>query len=291
MPVSSEANHVVLSDGRRLAYAEYGDPHGQVVFFFHGAPGSRLMRHPDEAILKRLGLRMITVDRPGYGYSDPKPHRSLLDWQIDVAELADALSVRRFSLIGVSGGGPYAAACAYRLPERVDRVALVSCPAPFDVPGLTRSLKFGQRLQFTLAVKAPWIVRLMMNSYVTAARKATPAEVAAKLQHDLPPLEVELMRQPGMVELMIADTREAMRQGGEACAYEWGLMASPWGFRPEAIAVPVQIWHGDQDENVSLAMAQYLARVIPASNLTVCPGAGHLLALAHWEEILRSLVS
>lgn len=291
MSISNHVNQIVLSDGRRLAYEEYGDPNGKVVFFFHGAPGSRLLRHPDQSLPARLGLRIIAVDRPGYGLSDPRPRRSLLDWPQDIAELADSLRIERFTVMGVSGGGPHAAACAYKLPGRVSQAVLVSSPAPFDAPGIKQSLKFMQRLQFTLAVKAPWVVRLMMKSYIRAAQKATPKQVLQKLEQDLPPSEVAMIKQPGMVDMVIADTLEAMRQGGEACAYEWGLMGRPWGFRPEEITVPVQVWQGDQDENGSLAMGQYLGRVIPRCSVTICPGEGHLLGLTRWAEILRALAA
>src|SRR5437868_4337089 len=108
-----------LRDGRALGYAEYGDPGGTPVFFFHGSPGSRLQRHPDPSITSSFGARIITVDRPGYGRSDFQPGRRLLDWPADAAQLADALSIERFAAIGLSGGGPYLLACAYAMPERL----------------------------------------------------------------------------------------------------------------------------------------------------------------------------
>lgn len=97
---------IPLSDGRRLAYAEYGAANGIPVFLFHGLPGSRLSWGllPNNPFPK--GLRLIAPDRPGYGGSDPKPGRSLLDWVDDVVELADALAIDRFAVLGVSGGGP-----------------------------------------------------------------------------------------------------------------------------------------------------------------------------------------
>ena len=89
-PLSSD-DVIDLADGRRLAYAEYGDADGKPIFLFHGLPGSRLSWGllPGEPI--PAGLRVIAPDRPGYGRSDSKPGRSLLDWSDDVAQLADAL--------------------------------------------------------------------------------------------------------------------------------------------------------------------------------------------------------
>src|SRR5512139_3720722 len=113
MAGSSAIRHIQLRDRRSLSCAEYGDPQGKPVLFFHGTPSSRLFRHPDDSIAASLGVRLITVDRPGFGLSDPKPGRILLDWTDDVIELADAFKIERFAVAGVSGGGPYAAACGY----------------------------------------------------------------------------------------------------------------------------------------------------------------------------------
>ena len=115
-----------LGDGRKIAYCEWGSPTGWPVLLCHGSPGSRLYG-PDSATVTHDGIRLITVDRPGCGRSDPKPGRQILDWPADVEELAAALGVHEFDVLGSSSGGPYALACAYRLPSRVKRVILVSC--------------------------------------------------------------------------------------------------------------------------------------------------------------------
>src|SRR5262245_19000773 len=107
-------NSFRLTDGRTLGFREYGDRQGSPVFFFHGTPGSRVMMPEEEALLD-LKIRMITIDRLGYGLSDSKPKRALLDWPNDVRRLADFLELPHFSIIGFSGGGPHAMACAIRL--------------------------------------------------------------------------------------------------------------------------------------------------------------------------------
>lgn len=117
---SAERMHrcVLLPDGRRLGYAEYGDSGGSPVFFLHGQPGSRLGRHHDESIATGLGARIVAVDRPGYGLSDYQSGRRLVDWPADVVALAEALNLGRFAVASVSNGGPYALACAALVPER-----------------------------------------------------------------------------------------------------------------------------------------------------------------------------
>ena len=107
-----------LSDGRRLAFAVWGDPDGVTVFVFHGAPGSRLFA-PDPVTTAEAGVRLVTVDRPGYGASDPQTGRSILDWPIDLLQVADRLGVARFAVVGHSSAGPYALACALRMPQRI----------------------------------------------------------------------------------------------------------------------------------------------------------------------------
>jgi pimeloyl-ACP methyl ester carboxylesterase len=129
-----------LADGRQLGYAEYGVPSGSPVLFFHGAPGSRHIHVDMVEIAARLGIRLIAVERPGYGLSDPQPGRALLDWPGDIAALTDALRLQRFAIIGFSMGSPYALACAYELSGRVTKIALAGALAPQDAPGVLEGI-------------------------------------------------------------------------------------------------------------------------------------------------------
>lgn len=131
----NRSTHIILNDGRRLTYKVHGASKGQPALLFHGVPGSRL-QHPDPSIALKAGARIITMDRPGYGLSDELVGRSLLDWPQDVEQLADALGAKRFSVIGMSGGAAFALACAYKLGSRINRVAIASCPAPLEAPGV-----------------------------------------------------------------------------------------------------------------------------------------------------------
>jgi pimeloyl-ACP methyl ester carboxylesterase len=102
-----------LRDGRRLGYAGWGDAGGQPLLYFHGWPGARVEgRLADEAARVR-GVHLIGIDRPGMGLSDFQPRRTLVDWPDDVLQLAAALTLERFAVLGISDGGPYAAACAW----------------------------------------------------------------------------------------------------------------------------------------------------------------------------------
>ena len=102
-----DASLITLSDGRNLAYAEYGKSDDIPVLYFHGTPGAYLLPEGDAAIAKRLGLRLICPGRPGIGLSDFQPRRKLLDWPDDIVALADNLTINKFGVIGYSGGATH----------------------------------------------------------------------------------------------------------------------------------------------------------------------------------------
>ena len=115
-----------LPDGRELAWIELGMPDGPPVVVLHGTPGSRYQVAPRAEAIVTAGVRFIAPDRPGYGHSTYHPKRRLADAATDMAHLADHLGLERFSVVGYSGGGPYAAACARFLEDRISSTGLVS---------------------------------------------------------------------------------------------------------------------------------------------------------------------
>jgi len=151
MAISDNINLTIkLKDGRQLGYADLGNPDANhVIFHFHGFPGYRLeaMLLADRAITKNV--RLIGIDRPGWGLSDFKKNRTLLDWPDDVAELADALGIDKFAVEGISGGGPYAAACAYKIPERLTSCGIISGLASKDLE-IEKKLNYFLSFEFFL---------------------------------------------------------------------------------------------------------------------------------------------
>jgi len=128
--------HLVPSGGHLLGVDDTGDPDGYPVFLMHGMPGSRVGPRPRSIVLHRLGVRLISYDRPGYGQSTRMRGRSVFDAGADVTAIADHLKLKRFSVVGRSGGGPHALAAAAYDQERVERVALLVSAAPSDAEGL-----------------------------------------------------------------------------------------------------------------------------------------------------------
>ena len=228
--------------------------------------------------------RWIAIDRPGIGLSDFQPRRTLLDWPDDVVELADGLGLHRFGVVGVSAGGPYAAACAYKIPERLTRVAIVSGVAPFD---RLRAPEQRKRETF-LYRRAPWLGRAKTAAMAAAARR-WPEWTYAQVVKGMPEPDRILASQPEVQEVLLVAFLEAVRSGTRGIEQEMAIHAQPWGFQPEDITIEVEIWHGDQDTNVPVTDAELLAEAIPNSRLTVCPGGGHMLIDRYFEEILSAV--
>lgn len=286
--IVEEHARVRLRDGRSLAFAEYGDPSGVPVFFFHGLPSCRLM-HPDAEVSRTLGVRVLVADRPGFGRSDPKPGRSLLDWADDLAELADQLELPRFAVVGPSGGGPFVAACACRLAPRITHAAILGGSGPVDAPGALAGITLERRVGYWLARHAPALLRLALR-WRGDPRRDPERFFAGYTRHNPPP-DQTLLARPEVRAMFLASYAEATRQGLGAFAWELQLVARPWGFRLEDLRVPIGIWHGAEDHLTPVGMARALARAIPDAALHILPGEGHLFFLSRWPEIVAELLT
>ena len=290
LPVDrAAAQKMRLSDGRKLAFALYGDPGGRPLFYFHGIPGSRREALVLDAPARELGLRVVAPDRPGMGESDFQRGRTLLGWAAaDVAELADYLGVRQFGVAGTSGGGPYALAAAHALGERLHFAASLAGWAP--VGEATVRAEFGRsaRVAVWLAGHAPLVLRA---GFMIAARRAhrpgyRPVSVAEWCEADR-----ALLADPAVAEFLAANQRESFRRGARGPALDAVLIYRGWGFAPDQIKVPVHFFHGSADRIVPFAFSQYLARVVPGATLTAFEGQGHLCLIDRAGEVVRFLVA
>jgi pimeloyl-ACP methyl ester carboxylesterase len=281
---------IILGDGRALGFAEYGDPKGKPVFYCHGFPASRLEAELTASVAARIGVRVVAADRPGFGRSDFRPDRSITDWPDDLGELADRLGIERFAVLGVSGGGPYALACALRLPARLTRVGLVCGLGPLAATGLLREMGWPARVSFGLARRMPLLLRLLYEGLLGPPLRRYPEAAMKLLTVAAPAADREVLARPEVRRILAASIGEAFRPGMRGATWEMGLYGRPWGFAPEEIAVPVRLWHGTADGTVPFSHGRHLAAALPNCRPVFAEGEGHFtLPIGHMEEILRTL--
>ena len=275
--------HVVLPDGRRLGYAEYGAPNGTPVLFFHGAPGSRHI-HADMAdIAARRNVRLIAVERPGYGLSDAQAGRTLLSFADDVAVLVDILGLEKFALIGFSMGSIYALACAYQLEHRISGLALAGALAPLDAPGVTKDLSPAAGGLYALAQTDQLELRSTFAAIAPTNAALMAAMTASVCEWD----KSVLLARHSEFETEYAET---LRSGIEGMASDFVLASQSWGFPLEGIKTGSHLWIGTADCNAPPAMTTYIASTLPNSQTTILQDEGHCALYAHWDEILARLV-
>ena len=286
---------VQLRDGRALAYATWGDPLGVPVFFFHGTPLSRLYC-PDHAVTASRGVRLVTVDRPGIGRSDVLPRRTFADWPNDVVQLADALGIDTFGVIGWSSGGPYAAACAALIPGRLSSVGIGASRhlSQFNIvenPSAYDELDSHERQLFDLALEDPdAAARAAAEADGALVREIREHPEAFLEAHPLPEADRWFFEDPERRRMFLGAVRESVRQGPEAFAWELIDRCLPWGFRVADIAIEVEVFHGAQDTWVPRRHVDFLVEKLPNARLTVWPDSGHGPA-RHWGEVLDTLTS
>jgi pimeloyl-ACP methyl ester carboxylesterase len=285
----SRSRSMRLSDGRQLSYAEWGDPDGAPLLFFHGGNGSRLERHPDDEMARRAGVRLVTMDRPGHGGSD-FARRSFVEGAADIDELADELGIERLALAGWSSGTPYVLACAHELPQRVTRALVSGTLAPIEgtdfMTDFMRGLPWHARAIIGLCRTAPWLAyplfagrqrrrsRDLEGFLEGSARRSAARNRDLLLRDDLRPM-------------FLASFEECVRSGIAGAAWGSLLNARPWGFDLGGIRVAVEVWHGSEDRQTPLAFARSVTQAILGARLREFRGEGHLLLLEHWQDMLE----
>jgi pimeloyl-ACP methyl ester carboxylesterase len=269
-----------LADGRQLAWAEWGDPRGAPVVFLHPSPGSRMLC-PDPQATALAGVRLITVDRPGYGGSDPVADPTLTAFAGDLARLVDHLWLGQFPIVGWSGGGQYAAACAAVLGERVSALGLVAVPAPdLELPWLSPAASEAGRL----AAVHPRRV-LAAVAEVEAFLVTAPERAGDRWDN---PSDVETRRQPGVEQALRVMWREGLSRGTGGLAADVVAGLRPWSFSPSRMQTPAWLFYGEDDVLVDLKHARWWDRVLPNSELTLIK-AGHLVPFVSWADILGAV--
>jgi pimeloyl-ACP methyl ester carboxylesterase len=278
--------------GRTLAYAQTGQPDGIPVFYFHGIPGSRLDFHQPfgQEALRDTGVRLIGIDRPGFGGSDYQPRRHYQDWPADVTAVAGELGIDRFGVLAYSAGGPYALACAEELPERIGFVGIVSGDGPAETPQFHHGMGRTDAIMTRLSRWAPMLGRAAIAQARRQAARS-PEKFSRQFDGELSAPDLALHREPVMRQAVRDIFIESTRNGPRGVVEDYQVWAKPSGLDCTEIALPVHLWHGDADAVVPLHHAKYVAGLLSQSQLTVMPGVGHLHTSARWRDFLTTAVN
>lgn len=278
-----------LPDGRQLAWAEYGIAAGIPLIYCHGTPGSRLEAGLGAAAATRLGLRLLAIDRPGYGRSSPAPRRTLHSWVVDLEALARQLGLARFLVLGVSGGGPFALAAARFAPSAVAGLGLVGAVAPLwwatgqtHLPRRWRLLRrFGP---------LPGVLPLLLAPATWWSRRH-PRQFLQRLAHHLPTADRAILNGPQTGAWLARSLAEALTCGSAGVTADLHCFSHPWGFSPEALTLPCRLWHGGRDNLVPPAFGHQLASALPDCRAHFPPAEGHYsLPVDHAPEIFSELL-
>jgi len=271
-----------LKFGRNLGFAEFGDLNGNPLFFFHGWPSTRMHGACVDSLAKKLGIRVISPDRPGVGLSDFQEGRTLLDFPDDIIELADSLNLKKFGVAGVSGGGPYAAVCAYKIPTRFLKTAIIVGLAPTYIPGICKGMAPLNTLTWESYGRIPF-ARELAGGIVYLKSKLESLSIV-----DFPARQDRNVMNSEFKKRLEHNMAEAVRNGTQGIVQDLYLYTTEWGFDSSEIASKVNLYYGKHDKNVSLKMGKYYRDHIRSSTLKVYDG-GHLGWMELGEEILKSI--
>jgi pimeloyl-ACP methyl ester carboxylesterase len=242
-------------------------------------------------VLHGLGVRLITFDRPGYGYSDRLESRQVGDVVPDVEAIADALEVEQFAVVGRSGGGPHALACAALLPDRVTRAGILVSLAPWTADGLDwfDGMSDSNVREYTSAATQPEALTATLVRTADQIR-TDPASHVAELGPELPESDQRMMADACLRALLARNYAEALRDSADGWIDDSLAFCSPWGFDPADIKVPVLVWHGQDDVFSPVAHSRWLADRIPNASMLIQPGAAHFAALEVLPDVLAWLI-
>ena len=256
-PLGDDSSDIcTLPDGRKLGYAQYGSPTGHPILYHHGLPGSRLEAAFYHDLGLELGLRIISVDRPGIGWSTPHPQRTLLDCPKDLESLLEHLQLESYSILGASGGGPYVLACAASLPPtKLKCISIVCGLGPMDIgmkgADFMHKIGFPYGWKYTPEFLMEWYFsrdvfgQMDMTDEQRLQRALSPSSLAIIKD----PRDRKIMNDEDVIRLVLRSTREARAQGFEGIALDGKVLCRDWGFQIEGIRkdLRVQLWYGKDD--------------------------------------------
>ena len=286
---------MILQDGRQLGFIEYGDPFGVPLILLHGTPGSRIWFETDDFAARDIGVRLIATDRPGFGLSDQQPSRTLIDYAADIKQLADYLLLPTFSVLGVSGGGAFAAAIAHKLSNRVDHCLLVSAATPFHNGKPPHDMSKENKIAFFLSKRLPFVMKWITNAQRNMLFNKPDKYLQALKQGGghLPQWDNAFLQDDAILRVTLVQNQEAFRQGVDGTLYESQLLTKDWGFTLQDVHVPLHIWHGEADTLSPISEMKRLAEQLPHAKTYFIANGGHFLTEDEqlWKEMLQTVVA
>ncbi len=288
-----EERAVELADGRKLGIAEFGDPQGQAILWFHGTPGARRQVPPGARTLAvDRGLRIVGVERPGTGWSTPHLYGEVRDWADDVEELTQRLGIGRFGAVGLSGGGPYLLACAHELPDQMVAGGVLGGVAPScgkDAPA-GGMIRLGVSMGGLIAMlRGP--VAALLSTGIRNLRPAVESLLDLYLRA-CPEHDREVMSRPEMRAMFLDDIHTAAAHGGlRAVPNDILLFTRPWGFSLRDVRVPVHFWQGDADQLVPFSHGTHQAALVPGAGFSLREDEGHLGAFDAAGDAIEFILS
>ena len=281
-----------VRDGRRLGFAEFGPPQGPAVVWLHGTPGARRqIPHEARAYAERHGVRLIGIDRPGIGLSTSHLYDRVLGFADDLDVVADRLGLQDISVIGLSGGGPYALGAGAALPDLVRSVGVLGGVAPTrGIDAISGGLVgVGRRAAPVISVTRTPLAVGLTNALRVVRPLASPAlDLFARVS---PAGDRRLLERPEFKAMFLDDLLNGSRKQIGAPLADVLLFSRHWGFHAADVQVPVRWWHGDADHIIPYAHGQHMVGRLPDAELISLAGESHLGGLAVGEEILNSLLA
>ncbi len=272
-----------------LTLHEFGDPSGEPLLFCHGWPGSGTQAVLLDVAAKRRGYRVVAPDRPGIGHSIYHAGRRLSDWPEDVRRIARLLGWQHFSVLGISGGGPYALACAHAMPELLRSVAIVSGAPPLADPRDWPLLHLIYRILLNLFHRRPALIRAILSAVKPLIHWQGADSFYRPCRVLLPSCDAAAIASPENFAAVFNCQREAFTNI-DGLFTDAAIYAHPWGFDPAAIRIPVDFWHGNDDANFHPDLARSLAALLPCAKLRVLEHEGHFsLPINQADTILAAL--
>ena len=291
LPPPRVEGSVRIDRGRRLGFAEFGPPKGRPLLWLHGTPGARRQIAPQaRELAHERGVRIVSVERPGIGDSTPHLYGSVVEIAADLRRFCDALGLERFAVAGLSGGGPYALACAHEMPDRVVAAAILGGVAPSMGPDAAEGGATAWTRAFSALLRqihSPLGGLMRGTIRVLEPFAETAIDLFARM---MPPGDQRLFQDEDVRQMFREDLILGSRRYMQAIWLDAALFGRPWGFALSDIRVPTHLWYGDADTIVPVRHGEHLAGRIPGAQLRIRSEEGHLGGLGASREIFDAVL-